>query len=347
MQNTGIYKHIYRSNRNLLAVNICLLLSLIAIAGMNRRYFYNFFFGPFPIDHQTLLSNTTPDSSLQYFFRIRGSQSFNTGIQEVERRVSKYTGETKSETVTANYWALVIEQKLLLVKTPNTDESKEFIGALIALPENAREKIVNEAEAQVPSLQGVFLPLMLDATNFRTFGYIGLAMGIPLLGLGIWNLSKVAQRRKNIDNHPIMNDLKRFGSPQDVAAKIDSELQIAGNKSDIGVVTITRSWLLKPSFFGLDIQNLNEIVWIYKSVTTHYKYFIPVGKTYAVVVCNRQGGTLEIAGKEQDIHKIIEQIITYVPWVLAGFSQELQEVWQKNCSEMIEFVDVKRQELSN
>lgn len=80
MQNTGIYQHIQRSNRNLLVVNTFLVLSLIALAGMNRRYFYNFFFGPFPIDNQRLLANTTPENNLQYFFKIRGSKSLNTGI---------------------------------------------------------------------------------------------------------------------------------------------------------------------------------------------------------------------------------------------------------------------------
>ncbi|AUT01499.1 hypothetical protein CLI64_14480 [Nostoc sp. CENA543] len=347
MENTGIYKHIQRSNRNLLAVNICLVLSVIAIAGMSRRYLYNFFFGPFPIDNQTLLSNTTPDSRLQYFVKIRGSESLNTGVQEVEREVSKSTGETKSETVKAHYLALVIEQKLLLVKTPNANDSKEFTGALITLPNDAREKIVNEAEAEFPALRGVFLPLMLDATNFRNSGYIGLGIGIPLFLLGVWNLFKVVKRKENIENHPIMEDLKRFGSPNDVAFKIDSELQIAGNKSTIGPAQITPSWILRSHFFGLEILNLNDIVWIYKNVTTHYKYFIPVGKTYAVVIYNRQGRLLEIPCKEQEVTSIIEQVITYVPWVIAGYSQELQEVWQKNFSQMIEFVDMKRQEISN
>ncbi len=271
MKTNVITKHIQRSNRNLLAANVCLLLSLMAVILSNQRYLYNLFWGPFPMDSQALLATKNPETNSKYFVTIRGEQSLDTNVQEVSKRVDKYTGETKSESVTANYLALVVNKRLLLVKAGDNKKATEFTGSLVTIPEDARTKIISDIESQNPRLRNVFLPVMLEVSDFRVWGYWLFGLGIPLAALGIWNLNRVAHRRKNPDKHPIMQSLTRFGATEAIAAQIDAEVQMEANNSTVGSIVITPSWLLKSSTFDLNIVNLNELVWVYKKVTTHYK----------------------------------------------------------------------------
>ncbi len=342
-----IGKQIQRSNRNLFLANLGLLLVPLTIGFTNPRYWHNFALGPFPIERQTLLSIQEPDKLDKNFLNIEGDKSFKTGFQEITKRVSKATGAVKSETVSAEYIALVIDKKILIVKakTENASNTK-FTGELVNLPENVQSNLISKAEAENPRLKGVFMPFMLEENDFRFAGYLGLAVGLPCLLLAMWNLHKVFKRRVNPQSHPIAKTLSEFDdSPAILAAKIDSEVQSKNNKYSLGLLTITPSWLLRETRYGLDILKLEQLVWIYSKVTQHRTNGIPTHKSYAAILLNRQGKSLEITGKEQEINQVIQEIIQRVPWVIMGFSDELQQLWNTDRSRMFEFIDERRQQV--
>ena len=334
MLDSFIGKHIRCCNRNLLLANAAIVLAVVGTGWFNWRYLYNFSMGPSRIDSQSLITTANSGTVLRYFVTIKGDKFTNVG-QEITQSVDKYSRPTYK--VSASYIALSVENRLLIIKAQTEYNDTAFTGAL-----TEDSQLISEVETKNPELKGVFLPVVLDTTDFRSRGYWGLAIGTPFLLLGLWNLYKFKKRQENPEEHPIAKSLSKFGSPQVIAGNIDSEIQMSDN-SAVGSVVITRSWLLKPTTFGLDILNLEDIVWVYKKVTKHYINMIPTGKTIAALIRNRQGQSLEIQGNDSDIDLILERIFNQVPWILLGFSKELENLWDyDDRSGIIAMVDERR-----
>jgi hypothetical protein len=335
--NEGIIgKYIRNSNRNLLVTNLCILLVLIGIGFFNGRYLYNFLFGPFQIDHETISSITQPDILLKYYVTLQSDKSLHTGYQEKKRY------RNGLEAVEANYIALVINRRLLLVKaSANYKEGDtKFTGAIVDIQKDVRTDMVDEIETN-NDLRGVFLPYMLDATGFRSSGYWELGIGIPLLLLSLWNIKKTIRRGANPNLHPITRSISKFGLPREIAAAIDSEVK--ADSEHFGSLVITSSWLLRPTGFDLDIINLGEIVWVYKKVTTVRKYGIPVNRIYSIMIHDRRDTTYGININSDKIDEVIEAIFSRVPWVITGFDKELEKLWHSNRSVVLDLVDKRKQ----
>jgi hypothetical protein len=218
----------------------------------------------------------------------------------------------------------------------------------VSVPDDVQSKLISKAEAENPRLKGAFLPFILEDDDFRFAGYLGLAVGLPCLFIAIWNLQKLFRRQANPELHPITKILQSFGdSPEIVASQIDSELQSETNKFSFGSLTITPSWLLNKTRYDLDIFKLDQIAWIYPKITQHRSYGVPTYKSYAAIIFNRQGKSLEIPGKEQEINQLLQEIVQRVPWVIMGFSDELQKIWNTDRSQMFELLDQRRQQVMN
>jgi hypothetical protein len=337
-------QNIRRCNRNLLITGAIIALAVLGLAAFNARYLYNFFYGPFAVDGTALATTANPAAGDKYFVALKGDEVIETGFQQVKKRVDKYTQEVKSETVTANYVALGLGDRLLLVKSPAEHTGMEFTGALVEIPENINRQFISEVERQKQGMRDVFLPVMLDATGFRGPGYWGLGIGIPLLALGAWSLVKAGKRMANHDAHPIIKSLARFGPPRNIVMEIDAEAKNEWQTTSIGRFTLTPSWFLYATVYGLTILRWNEVIWAYKKVTKHYTNFIPTGKSYAVVICSRGGRSMEISSKQKKADGMLEELARRWPWVLIGYSDELAAAWKSNCDAVIGVVDARCQQ---
>lgn len=240
--------------------------------------------------------------------------------------------------------ALIVEKKLLIVKA-NVEEAAhtQFTGVLTQIPPNVQQGIVNDAVARNPKLKAIFLPYMLEETDFRTTGYISLAVGLPLLALSLWNLQKVVRRRGKPEQHPIAKALSVKGTPETVASQVEQEVQSSFDKATFGSTTLTKSWLFRPTSFRLNVTLLDQLVWVYKKVTTHRTYGIPIRKSWAAIVCDRNSHSLEIPfGKEEQVDQCLESLLKRVTWVISGHSSDVQTLWNKERPELIEAVDQRR-----
>lgn len=345
MQDGFILNQIKRCNRNLLVASITLLLILFAAVILNGRYLYNFFFGPWLLNRGVLATINSPDQPLLYYVSVTSSNRVDTGIYQVEQTVSKYTRNVTSEKIVADYFVVPVEDKLLIVKSPPNYADYYFTGTLSDIPQDLRQKLINEAESSTPKLRGAFLPYMLNTTggDFRTWGYWGLAIWLVLFSIGIWTLRKAVLRWRNPNVHPILQSLTNFGTPITVAATIDSEIEKGLNITRIGSNIITPSWLLVPYVFDLGVLRLDELVWIYKKVTKHYKNFILMRKDFELIVWNKHQKGLEISfsGDERDANMAMEQIFHRVPWIFIGFDSRLVAIWQSAPLTLIEAVNTR------
>ena len=345
MWNNIIGQHIRRTNRTLLAVNGGIVIVLCALALLNGRYLFNFILGPFPTDRKTLVSIADPNQTFDYYVTIDGKVIPPAIGREVEQRINKHTKKVESETVKAEYAVASISNRLLVIKFPGRADAsqQQFTGTLVPMPGDMWAKLTQGPENKKHGMDEVFLPYMLDATGFRTPGWIGLGIGLPLYVLCIWNVTRAIRRMAKVERHPISQGLSRFGTPSEVAAGIDAEVKEL-IRLPSGKVTLTRSWLLNSSTFGLEVFHVNELVWIYKKVTKHSVNFVPTGSTYAAMIHTRYGGSLEVPAAHLT-DGLLQQLVERAPWVLCGFDEQLAGYWKSDPGGVVAAVDDRRRQV--
>ena len=341
MQGTTLARHMGRTNRNLLLVNLAMVLAVCGFGATQWRYFYNFFEGPFETDVNSLSQITNPETRLRYFVTIKGEDSLDTGLQDVE--TESQSGVVQSETVKAEYAALVLGKRFLIVKRNPKDNGKSYQGAITELPSEVHSKVVTPLLGEYPNADQIFLPLMLDATDFRSEGYVYLAICIPVLLTAVWNFRKVFQRQNDSMLHPILRAASRYGQIADIAQQIDIELK--GSTRKLAGAIVMPSWILVKHMFTLDVFHIPDVVWAYKKVTRHSINFIPTGKTYATIMFDRYGKSLEMNEGRAESNSIMMILEERAPWVVFGYSDELKKIALDNWSGFVAVVDSKRSQI--
>lgn len=334
-----ISRQIRRTNRNLLlfGAGILTVLGLLLAAGW--RDTYNFIFGPFPVQNSQLVAIFSPDAPKRYFLKVRGAASFSTGMREVDAG--------NHDKIRAEVVALVVEKRLLLVKTPADNHQLEFTGILTAVPTELLNGLVRKEEAQNPEIKGAFLPFMLDATGFRKGD--NLIVAIAGVGFGILGLVLIGiplRRQFQPENHPLLKQLEKYGGLQDVRMRIDSEIRSEGGGEKFGPMQITTSWLTHAAAYKTNVMATMDVVWAYPKVTKHYHSGIPTGKSYSAIIRDSKGQSLEISGKKDSVPKLLESLQRRMPWVLVGFSKELEELWLKEKPQFFQLIEERRAKLS-
>ncbi|MBD2137524.1 hypothetical protein H6F32_07990 [Anabaena sp. FACHB-1237] len=105
---------------------------------------------------------------------------------------------------------------------------------------------------------------------------------------------------------------------------------------------ITAGWLIQKNIYNVELFKLQEIAWVYAKITQHRTNGIPTGKTYAAVVMDKGGKTLEVSAKEEEVQTILVEIIERVPWVIAGYSEELKSMWRKDQTLFLSILQQRR-----
>lgn len=91
---------------------------------------------------------------------------------------------------------------------------------------------------------------------------------------------------------------------------------------------ITNSAIVILEGSNIIVQRVEDLVWIYKSITQHRTNGIPTGKTFAAIFAFKDGtrSTASIK-KEADTDEILEQISKKYPHIAWGFSDELEAAY--------------------
>lgn len=343
MTSNLVLSAVRRANRNAMIWSTLGLAVLAVVGALTLRYYINMFSGPRAVSASELIQITNPDTENRYYVSVDGEKALDTGVQMVSR--SRRSG---TERVTANYVALVVEDRLLVVKTPNELPSSNdqipthYEGALVAMPSDIQREVVSDIEAHVPELKGRFLPYMLDAGSFNTGGIIGLVLMVPLLLLCVFVIVRAVQRNSDPSKHPFVSRLKRFGDPAVVSSEIEAEMQSA--HPQLGDVHVTRNWMVMATKSHFQAMRLSDMVWMYKQVTQRRVNGIPAGKSYAAHLFDSHGMKIEIPGKEEAVDQVIGQVYAAAPWVLAGYNADIQKAWNKDRASLVAAVAQRRQQ---
>jgi hypothetical protein len=286
---------------------------------------------------------------LQNLVTIQGDRCADTGTRYY------YTDKRGNQSETAKYLVLLVGDKIMIVKAgmsaPVNDTNRR--GVLDKVPSDVQQRIIAPGEmdfnrnrdkwgGRVPT----YMPVMLDTTITKTKGFIALAVLIPLGLLNVANIFKAMSRFGNPQNHPIARRLLKYGDPEEVAQKIEDEYH-SDDVQVVGPVTFTRSWMIRPTTFGVDAMFLGDSAWSYKTVTQHYTNGVPTGKTYTANLCDIHGTQFSVQLKSEALtDEFVVAVAHRVPWVLAGFVPDIEKLWKKDKPKLYEIVEDRRKDFA-
>jgi hypothetical protein len=345
-----IAAQIRRTNRNILLTGLAMLAIVGAIVGACWREAYNFVLGPFPMQHAELTRIWNPDLSQRYFVKVHGDRAFTTGAQEVDAN--------NHDLVRAEFIALAVDNRLLLVRTPvNTgyegtltaipnvaSNPVDYHGTLAAIPNKLQTQFVTKWDQKHPELKGAFLPYMLDAAgSFRNQDNILAALGAVFMGgLGLFLLVTSIWRRVSPDQHPLLKKLAQYGPARDVRMRIDSELRAEGGGEKFGDLKLTSNWVIHAAQFTTTVMAAPDVVWAYPKVTKHYHSGIPTGKTFSAIIRDAKGQSVEVSGKKDIVPQMLAAIKRRLPSVVIGYTQELEHLWRRDRPKLLQMLQQQR-----
>jgi hypothetical protein len=301
-----------------------------------RRYFENFFRGPYELGAAELDAIEDVSRAPRYFVKVAGSKALETGLEQIT--IHKSGGVETGRSVSAAYYVLVVGDKFLVCKSASGSRTT-FEGELEPMPADLATRLFDD-----PNLQAVrerFYPYYLNDDSFRTTGYVALGT-LLLLALLLGKVTLPAWKHlREPSSHPVVERAGNWGDPI-LLAHAQSE---AGSPRHIGGNgwSATERFLIRSTFFTFDLLRLSDLLWAFKKVTKHSVNFIPTGKTYeAVLVC--YGGSAMIKGNESATDKMLTYAAERAPWAIFGFSKELQAHFRRDQRSFCAAVEQRRRE---
>jgi hypothetical protein len=309
-----------------------LLMALLFWAG--KGYFYNFFHGPFMMDRDTLLSIQDPGSRRESFVTIQGDATSGTGFEETS---TDYFITTHHPIL-----AVKVGERALIVKASKDTEATQLSGELIRTPNDVQNQVISALEQRNPQLRGRFLPVMLDATNYRLNGYLGMTAG-AVFGLAmLWCLWKGFSWTTRPETHSVWKKLAKYGPAQQVGSQMDAEFRSAGGGQAFGNARLTTDWLVHASPYNIEVFRMADLVWVYPQLVKHYHSGIPTGKSHFVKVFDREGASTTISVKKNVLPNLMLALQNSVPWAVYGFSADLEKMWKNRRGDFLQTVEQKK-----
>ncbi|MCC6895840.1 MAG: hypothetical protein IT321_23670 [Anaerolineae bacterium] len=330
METNFISNIIRRSNRNQLILWGIGLVVMLVIIAISLNHFYNLLTGPYVVDKDYILGITDVNNLRQFYVTLKGDETLDTGFYKTSTTNGIETGKDY-------YKTLILDDKLLLVKTGDVDNLDAYTGALTYVPPDEQREVLDQLQREIPNLDDSFLPFMLDATDFKGSGYAGLAATVVAFAACLWGVLRALGRIVNTERHSIWRGLQRFGEPSSVADQIETELGSSGEK--VGNIQITRNWLVANKASSLDVTQLKDVMWIYKKIVNGRG-----GKQVSALVYDRHGHLMTVTGKEAQIDDTLRGIAQRMPWIMVGYSKEIEAAWKKDRAGVINAVDQRRKQ---
>ncbi len=332
---------IFKMNRekSVRKLTVCALLAVCIglFLFTQKRYIQNFIDGPYNLSAADLDSIRDVSQTPRYFARVSGSKAIDTEIQKI--KISTKNGVETGRSVAAKYYALVIGDKFLIYEgdyTPLTTVE----GALAEMPAEVSNHLFSSREMM--DIRRQFYPFYLNTRDFRSTGYVAIVILVCLCAFLAYISIPAWRHLRNPALHPLIKRSGSWGNPMLIASAIEQQSSTPRFKA--GGWTVTKEFLIKSTFFTFDILRVCDLLWAYKKVTQHRINFIPAGKSYAaILIC--YGGTAEIAGSEIAADHVLSLAAASAPWAVFGFSQEIQDFFNKSASDFRAAIESRKQEM--
>lgn len=308
------------------------------IATSDRRYLSNFLHGPFDLGAAELDSIHDITTTPRYFVRVSGSKIIDTGIRQYTVHTSGGVETSRSEY--GAFYALVVGEKFLIAKTGAPSGANVVEGELAPWPAELRDQVLESKEMRAVLQR--FYPFYVSDESFRATGYLLIALAVVFTFFFVRNAVPAWQHFRDPATHPLLERVRSWGNSLAVAAEVEPEFRSPRYKGGNGW-RVGEKYLIQSKLFVFDVLRLQDLLWAYKKVTRHSINFIPTGKTYeAILACH--GGTAAMRGTEKRVHEILAFAQQRVPWVVLGYTPEVETLFKKKRSEFGNLVERRRSE---
>lgn len=211
-----------------------------------QRYITNFILGPFNLGPSDLDSIRDLSDAPHYFVRVSGSKAIDTGIQHITIR--KRGGVETSRSVSGAYYALVVGEKFLIVKsaagTPTTAE-----GELTAMRPDLDRELFNTPDMQ--AIRDRFYPFYLSDESFRLPGYFAIAGALIFAFLLVKYGLPAWRHFQDPSSHPVVRRVASWGDPIHLGVEVEREARSPRHKG--GGWLVTDKYLVQSTFFTFDV----------------------------------------------------------------------------------------------
>ena len=350
MHEKYILSCIKRTNRNLMIVSLLIFIVVVITVSFSANYLYNVFLGPFDIDTNTLTSITNTDSLQKYYVTVNAEDSLETGLSYVRETIDERTKKVKSTSYDSDYLLLLVGEKALVAKVPyGTKPGKIFSGALAELPSDVEYELTQIAKEQGIADQDFknrLLPVMLDVNDFKTAGYVEVTILLILLLIVLFCVISFMKSSTDMYRHSIFKKLALYGEVEAVENEINNAFS-SPNTKIIGKVTVAGPWISIKKAFSTQFVKSDDVLWIYKKITKHSYNFIPTGKSYELLVYFRNKSVSVVKMKEKHVDSAIDSIYQVAPWVVVGYSDDINSIWKKQFDTFVSEVESRKNSYIN
>ena len=171
---------------------------------------------------------------------------------------------------------------------------------------------------------------------------LGVAYGVGAPLVALLALVEGIGWLRDPKSHPAL-DRPEAGSPEEVVAAIDRELQAPEGVMKVGPALFTHTWIVRMDDWSADTALISSIVWVYKHFTHHKTYGLTVSKTCTVKIRTRSDQSFQMGDvPEKQADALLEHLAARVPWALVGYNEELDEQWKTDRDAIIALVDERR-----
>lgn len=337
MNNGLLAKQFKGLNTRSLLTGLAALLIVGGIVFASARYLRNSIQGPTPMSAAALLEAADPANVSNYFVELTGDENIDTGIYKARTR-------NGAETDRDYYHVLRVGDKLLLTRIDDgvaTRESATQTGWLKPISSEEQREVIDDIVRDYPDTKGMFLPAKLEVEDQNTAFYVLLAGLAALVLFGGWMIFRwIAGQGNSV--RAIAKDLGRYGQPDQVLGHIESEMT-----PDLkGPSILTKSWLVRATQFNAAARKLENIAWAHRYTVTHKSYGITTGKQHLVHAYDRDGKRIEMpfGNKEALADEFMQRLVDAAPWIIAGYSDELESAYKKQRPTFLESVDERKRQ---
>ncbi len=268
----------------------CFLLVLaIIIFSYQHNYIANLISGPRIIDGKALvnelLSGNIKDININ--LHLPPNEVYATGYTRITQKVDQATNKVESQTTNSEYYLTNIDMHFLVLEgTPHYLPSDHFVGVIIPLPSDLKNRLVadfNKYSIHSTDISNALLSYVLSNKGMTGLDDFWILLsGIALLGFGIL---LVLRRITDIEDekHYAYTILPVAGYPNIDALSDDFIKSKQAGVVEIGAwynpYKLSNKYLFRNNFFSFKIYPLSQMYWAYKKIIKkRLNFIIPMGK---------------------------------------------------------------------
>ena len=159
---------------------------------------------------------------------------------------------------------------------------------------------------------------------------------LVLLGAGLFMAFQFARRAFAGENHPILTALAKYGQPQFVRTAIDATIPEGAKTRGAGF--LASNVMLFPSTYGMATFGVSDLVWAYRLNTRRNGV-----TTITLQMADKDGKQRATpALSDATATSMLKTLAETAPWMVVGYSAELEKSWKTNKQAFIQAVQDRR-----